>query len=167
MRHSMLILTCALALNSLLAISTNAQSADTLLTISGQSALGDGTKPLTLTRDQLLSLKASSFETSTIWTDGVHRFDGVSLHTLASLLDLSSDTTLRATAINNYSVEIPLSDATPDGPIIAYAMDGADMSVRDKGPLWIVYPYDSRASYRAELIYARSIWQIDRIDIVQ
>jgi hypothetical protein len=45
-------------------------------------------------------------------------------------------------------------------------MDGKTMSVRDKGPLWIIYPYDSSADYRTEVVYSRSIWQLDRIEAV-
>jgi hypothetical protein len=52
-----------------------------------------------------------------------------------------------------------------DAALIAYAMDGKEMSVRYKGPLWIVYPYDSNANYRTEITYARSVWQLDRIDV--
>ena len=75
--------------------------------------------------------------------------------------------TLRATAINDYTVEIPVSDAVEGGPIIAYSVDGKPMSVRDKGPLWVIYPYDSGAQYRSEVIYSRSIWQLDRIEVVK
>jgi hypothetical protein len=46
-------------------------------------------------------------------------------------------------------------------------MDGNAMSVRDKGPLWVIYPYDSDAAYRTEVIYSRSIWQLDRLEVVQ
>ena len=74
-------------------------------------------------------------------------------------------TMLNATAINDYSVEIPVSDAVAGGPIVAYRMDGEPMSVRDKGPLWVVYPYDDVREYRSEVIYSRSIWQLDRIDV--
>jgi hypothetical protein len=54
---------------------------------------------------------------------------------------------LRAKAINDYAIDIPLSDAVQGGPIVAYRLDGDTMSVRDKGPLWIVYPYDANADY--------------------
>ena len=62
---------------------------------------------------------------------------------------------------------MPLTDAVEGGPIVAYRMDGETMSVRDKGPLWIVYPYDSDADYRTEVIYSRSIWQLDRIEVIK
>lgn len=137
-----------------------------LLTISGDVALTDGSDILVLDRDALVELPATTFETSTIWTDGVHSFTGVSLADLAAELGVENGQFL-ATAINDYTVEIPFSDAVEGGPIIAYLMDGEEMSVRDKGPLWVIYPYDSDADYRSEVIYSRSIWQLDRLEIVQ
>ena len=60
-----------------------------------------------------------------------------------------------------------VEDAVTDGPIIAYSMDGAQMSVRDKGPLWVIYPFDSSPEYRTAVIFSRSIWQLDRIEVVE
>ena len=73
---------------------------------------------------------------------------------------------LRARAINDYYVDIPVSDAIEGGPIIAYKMNGDVMLVRNKGPLWVVYPYDENPEYRSEVIYSRSIWQLDRIEVI-
>jgi len=72
-----------------------------------------------------------------------------------------------ASAINDYTIEFPVEDALLEGPMIAYLLDGAPMSVRDKGPLWIVYPYDLNPDFQNEDAYARSIWQLDRIEIAQ
>jgi hypothetical protein len=38
------------------------------------------------------------------------------------------------------------------------------MSMRNKGPLWLVYPYDSNVALQTEAVYARSIWQLVRIE---
>ncbi|MEP6320715.1 MAG: oxidoreductase, partial [Paracoccaceae bacterium] len=75
--------------------------------------------------------------------------------------------TLKATAINDYAVEIPLEDAVDGGPILAYLSNGVPMSVREKGPIWIVYPYDSDPKYQTEVIYSRSIWQLDRLETIE
>lgn len=111
----------------------------------------------------LESLGAVTFETTTVWTEGTQSFTGVPLATLATELDVD-DGVFLASAINDYTIEIPVTDAVDGGPIIAFLNNGAPMSVRDKGPLWIVYPYDSSPEYQAEQIYARSIWQLDRIE---
>jgi hypothetical protein len=67
------------------------------------------------------------------------------------------------TAANGYQIRLPVADFDPDGAIIAYDRNGSAMTLRDKGPLWLVYPYDSDPRFRSEIVYANSIWQLDRI----
>lgn len=140
---------------------------EVVLTITGDIAVTNADNSLILDRDALAALGTQTIETTTIWTEeGLHRFEGVSLQRLTALIGAESGTLL-ATAINDYTIEIPVSDAVADGPIIAFLMDGEPMSVRDKGPLWIVYPYDLSVDYRSAVIYSRSIWQLDRIEVVK
>jgi hypothetical protein len=165
-RASLGILFAAVLASASQANDTALSKGDIVLTVSGDISLAGESDILTLDLNDLRGLPAKSFDTSTIWTDGVHTFTGVSLKSLAELIDVTEGT-FRATAINDYTVEIPVSDAVVDGPIIAYLMDGEEMSVRDKGPLWIIYPYDRSANFRSEVIYLRSIWQLDRIEFVK
>lgn len=127
--------------------------------------LGDGDMR-SFSAEALRSFPETSFDTTTIWTEGKVTFTGVELKALLDSVGITEGN-LKATAINDYSVEIPVSDAVEDGPIVAYTRDGQEMSVRDKGPLWIVYPYDSNADYQTEVIYSRSIWQLNRISAQQ
>ncbi len=140
----------------------DAPSGEILLTVSGAVSVTNDGDTAQFDIDMLRSLGETSFTTSTPWTDGPQTFTGVSLKALLQALELESGT-LSATAINDYAVDIPVSDAVENGPIVAFLRNGETMSVRDKGPLWIVYPYDSREEYRAEVIFSRSIWQLDRI----
>jgi hypothetical protein len=137
-----------------------------ILTISGDLDLEDDGDTVVFDRAALTALPATTFETSTVWTDGVSSFTGVSLQNLALEIGVN-DGRFLATAINDYTVEIPMSDAVEGGPIIAYLMDGNEMSIRDKGPLWVIYPYDSDADFRSEVIFSRSIWQLDRLEILR
>lgn len=136
-----------------------------VLTVSGaiSTTNGDGTARFDLA--MLSALESRTIATTTIWTEGEQAFTGVGLDTLLDLLGVDGGT-LSATAINDYSVTIPVADAIPDGPIVAYSNNGEPMSVREKGPLWVVYPYDSNPDYQAESIYSRSIWQLDRIEVL-
>ncbi|MEQ9053080.1 MAG: oxidoreductase [Roseovarius confluentis] len=113
----------------------------------------------------LEALGSETFRTTTIWSDGEQVFTGLPLVTLLSELGVE-DGTLMARAINDYAVEVPVSDGVENGPILAHHRNGEPMSVRDKGPLWLVYPYDTNPEYRSEVIYSRSIWQLDRIEIL-
>ncbi|WP_253913107.1 molybdopterin-dependent oxidoreductase [Pseudoruegeria sp. HB172150] len=133
-----------------------------ILTITGAIAETNDGDAAVFDLSMLEALEAVTFETSTIWTEGIQSFTGVPLATLMEAVGAEGDV-LNATAINDYSVEIPREDWVEDGPIVAYLNNGETMSVRDKGPLWVVYPYDSSSDYQTELIYSRSIWQLDRI----
>ena len=113
----------------------------------------------------LSELPSETIETSTIWTEGLQEFKGVSLATLLSHVG-ANGRELRLRALNDYMISIPASDARADGPIIAYEHNGNQMSVRNKGPLWLVYPYDASPSYQTEEIYARSIWQLVEIEVL-
>jgi hypothetical protein len=137
-----------------------------ILTVSGDIAAVNVDDTAQFDLEMLMSLDPATIATTTIWTEGEQVFEGVALKTLLERLEVTAGTVL-ATAINDYTVEIPVTDAVDGGPIVAYFLNGNAMSVRDKGPLWIVYPYDDSADYRSEVIYSRSIWQLDRIEIVQ
>lgn len=139
---------------------------DPLLTITGaisETNVGDAA---VFDMEMLRGMPSTEFQTTTIWTNGSHSFKGVPLDALLKTVGASGKT-LRAVALNDYAVEIPASDAREGGPIVAYEMDGSEMSRRGKGPLWIVYPYDSKATYQTEVIYSRSIWQLARIEILE
>lgn len=139
---------------------------EVLLTVSGDIEVTNAEGSAVFDAEMLAALGEEVISTTTIWTDGVQEFRGVSLAALVSYLGVSSGT-LVATAINDYIVEIPVADAIEGGPILAYENNGQTMSVRDKGPLWLVYPYDSDKAYQTEVIYSRSIWQLVKIVFVE
>jgi len=37
------------------------------------------------------------------------------------------------------------------------------MQVRDKGPLFIIYPYDSMQELQSQTYYTRSAWQVAKL----
>lgn len=134
-----------------------------ILTATGQITATNCAAGLQLDLDQLAALPQHSFATSTTWTDGITTFQGVLLKDYIAAIK-ATGSTITLTALNDYSIAIPMADVGNDGPLLAYLMDGKPMSLRDKGPIWLVYPYDANAAYRTEQTYARSIWQLDRID---
>ena len=141
-----------------------APTGEVILTVSG--AIGHTNVDGTLQLDAALmaSLPQHSFATSTIWTEGTATYSGVLLRDLLAAVE-ASGATVTLTALNDYQISMPAADAAADGPLLAYLADGAPMSVRDKGPVWMLFPYDDVAAYRSEQTYARSIWQLTRIEI--
>jgi hypothetical protein len=135
-----------------------------VLTVTGLDPAEFPGGRLELDLPMLRAMGATRITTSTLWTEGSHTYTGVLLKTLAGRIK-SGDHALRFHALNDYSIEIPASDATDEAPLLAYEVDGAVMSVRDKGPLWLIYPFDAGVEYRTDTIYSRSIWQLDGIEV--
>ncbi len=121
--------------------------------------------PVDLSLESLDALDQVEFTTSTIWTDGETQFSGVSLKVLLAHLDADGET-IEMVALNDYAVTMPMAELEDDAPIVATRMDGETMSVRDKGPYWVVFPYDRDLKYSTETNYSRSIWQLNRLKVI-
>ena len=49
--------------------------------------------------------------------------------------------------------------------LLAFRMDGQDLTPRDKGPLWVVYPRDAHRELVDAKFDARWAWQIKRLEV--
>ncbi len=130
-----------------------------ILTISGKIANANSPKGAEFDRAMLENLGLVTVQTTTPWFDGNSRFEGVSMDKLMQLVG-ASGTKIDAIALNDYTVNVPLEDFKKFNVILAMKRNGAYMTVRDKGPLFIIYPYDSSPELQQQLYYARSAWQI-------
>lgn len=135
-----------------------------LLTISGEITAPNQGDMLVLDAAALDALPQVTIETETPWTEGRTVFSGVSLGAVLELAG-AQGTIIHAIALNDYAVDIPLSDAADRHIIIARSMNGAPLRVRDFGPLWIVYPLSENPDYRNEATHSKMIWQLNRIEI--
>jgi hypothetical protein len=91
-------------------------------------------------------------------------FEGVPMAKLMEQVGASGQKVV-AVALNDYGSEIPIEDFERYGVIIALKRDGEYMPVRDKGPLFIVYPFDSNPELKSQKYYSRSVWQIARLEV--
>lgn len=166
MRHWIIVVFLAMGLSAAFAATLPPATGPVILTVSGAITATNHSEQAEFDLAMLQAMDPVTFETSTIWTDGPQVFTGVPLTRLMAAVG-AGDGSLRATAVNDYSIDIPASDIVDGGPIIAYLLNGQPMSLRDKGPLWIVYPFDQNPEYQSETTYSRSIWQLDRLEVVR
>ena len=133
-----------------------------ILTIAGQSTNTNLNGTAVFDIAMLEELGVKGFSTTTPWYNGPVSFEGVPM---AQLLDHvgATGTKVTALALNDYSTDIPLDDFRHYDAILAFKRDGAYMPVRDKGPLFIVYPYDSNPALKHQRYYSRSAWQVARL----
>lgn len=137
------------------------QKTDAILTVVDESAGGTRTE---MSLADLQKLESATVRTSTPWHDGEQVFEGVPLEKLLKHLG-SRGTRLTLTALNNYMTEIPAADAAQYPVLLAYKRNGQTMPVTDKGPLFVIYPYDSDKALKTETYFSRSAWQVRSITI--
>lgn len=152
------------ALGSTPAWALPAPAGKVLLTLSGKVRQTNAGGAAAFDMALLAGLPQREFSTGTPWFSGLRRFSGPLLRDVLTAAGAHGQT-LRATALNDYVTEIPSTDADQYPVIVARLLDGQPMTVRDKGPLWIVYPYDSAVELRSERYYNRSAWQLKAIEV--
>lgn len=135
-----------------------------LLTLSGniENTNEEGKAVFDIT--SLEKLGMVSFQTASPWYNGRTTFTGIPLRNLMDYVG-AKGTIVKVTALNDYTTVIPLSDFKKYNVILALKVNGEYMRVRDKGPLFIVYPYDSEPELNNQVFYSRSAWQVSKMSI--
>ncbi|WP_413594569.1 molybdopterin-dependent oxidoreductase [Citrobacter youngae] len=135
-----------------------------LLTVSGniENTNEDGKAVFDI--PSLEKLGTVSFQTTSPWYNGRTTFTGISLQKLMDYVG-AKGSVVKVTALNDYTTVIPLSDFKKYNVILALKINGDYMRIRDKGPLFIVYPYDSIPELNNQIFYSRSAWQVSSMKI--
>jgi len=103
-------------------------------------------------------------EMETPWTEGVQHFQGVALAELLQSV-AAQGKTLRARALNDYHAVLDLDELADLPVLIALKLNGDYMRVRDKGPLWIVYPRNGFSAADLSRHESNQVWQLRSLEI--
>jgi hypothetical protein len=134
-----------------------------LLSINGAISRTQG-ESADFDRETLEALGTKAFETTCPWYTGAVKFEGPLMRDVLARVGADGKT-LVVQALNDYVTEIPMDDFKRYDVVLALKRDGEYMSVRDKGPLFIVYPYDSDPELKSQQYYKRSAWQVARMTV--
>ena len=136
-----------------------------VLSIGGRIQRTNQGERATLDMAMLEALAQRSFTTKTPWFKQPRKFTGPLLRDVLGLVG-AQGTTLRMTALNDYRIDVPIDDARRFDVVLAHLLDDKPITVREKGPLFMIYPFDSDAALRNPLYYSRSVWQLKSIDVL-
>lgn len=106
----------------------------------------------------------TSFTTRTPWYAHARRFTGPLLRDVL-IAARAEGTQLQLNSLNDYRVMFPVDDAMRYDVIIARLIDGQAIAVRDKGPLFVIYPFDNHPELRSSTHYSRCAWQLRSIEV--
>ncbi|MEZ5905155.1 MAG: hypothetical protein R3C69_08670 [Geminicoccaceae bacterium] len=129
----------------------------------GRTNVGDEAR---LDRQLLESFGKATLTTWTPWTEGEVEFEGLPLRSLVTGLQ-AGGTAMLLRALNDYHVVIPMSEARDYDLLIAWRADGVDLTRRDRGPLWVIYPWSSYPELDKRIISQRSIWQLNELEFYE
>jgi hypothetical protein len=141
-----------------------APSGEVILTVSGRIAHTNGEGVAAFDRAMLEKLGLSGLKTWTPWTVGEPTFEGVLAKSIMDAVG-AQGTSVRASALNDYEVTIPLSDFSNYQVLVAMHQDGQELTKREKGPLWIVYPWTDHPELDDRPTRQKSIWQLVRLHV--
>ncbi|MDQ7079252.1 MAG: hypothetical protein Q9M41_01135 [Paracoccaceae bacterium] len=112
---------------------------------------------------ELKAMPQFEIRTANEFIDGVRRFRGPRISYLLRICNADGAASVRMIALNDYEVEVQVSEFDKYQPILALTMDGKELSVRDKGPIWVIYPMSDFSELRDPVFNSRLVWQLDKI----
>ncbi len=138
-----------------------AQNTQTVLTVAPMDAGGPAR---TFTMTQLLALPQAEIRTANEFIDGTRVFRGPTILDVLRASGGANARSVRMIALNDYEIQVDTSEFRKYDPILALTMDGEALSVRDKGPIWMIYPMSDFPELRDPVYNSRLIWQLTRIE---
>ncbi|MDL5034178.1 molybdopterin-dependent oxidoreductase [Pelomonas sp. APW6] len=146
------------------ALALDAPKGRVVLTLSGTGLKTNVDGRAAFDMDMLAALPQRSFTVHTPWYPEARKFTGPLLRDVLAQAGVRGGS-IEAYALNDYRVTIPMEDVLQYPVILARLMDDQPMSVRDKGPLFIIYPFDEDRRLRSSIYYSRCAWQLKALEI--
>ena len=135
-----------------------------ILTVTGNISVTNAKNEAQFDIALLESLGEATLVTSTPWTDGLVRFEGVWARDLLDAVGAAGDQVI-ALALNDFRAEIPWDDLASRNVLLALKMNGTYMRVRDKGPIWIIYPPSRNGEFQDMATRSKMVWQLTRLEV--
>lgn len=117
------------------------------------------------TLEEILAMQQTTVVTKNDYVDEVTTFQGPTLRSVLEEMDVARDATLKMVALNDFTSEVPATDAFEYDVILAVLFNGETMSVRDKGPIWVIYPMDDNPELHDDIYNDRLVWQLRTISV--
>jgi hypothetical protein len=142
-----------------LSMMPNLALSQVILTVTNQEA---STK---FTHEELSSLPQVVLLTANDYVDQPTSFQGPLLRSVLEASGIGRDAKLNMIALNDFTSTVPASDAFDYDVILAILREGKTMPVREKGPVWVIYPMDDDPELRNDLYNDRLVWQLKEISV--
>ncbi|MBD1557106.1 molybdopterin-dependent oxidoreductase [Vibrio sp. S9_S30] len=139
---------------------SSAQSKNEILTVTGEVE-----KPVNYTLEKIKSFPQFLITTNTPWTNEAHSYKGPKLEDI--LTDAKAKGSwLTLKALDKYQVTVDFERIRQFNPILAWEDNGKEMSVRGKGPLWVILPKDHYKELQSQIFNDYMVWQLINVEVL-
>ncbi|MCZ4353945.1 molybdopterin-dependent oxidoreductase [Roseovarius aestuarii] len=115
------------------------------------------------TFEDLLKLPQVEVTTSNDYVNEATTFSGPTLRSVLEQNGIGENDEIELHALNDFFIVAPAQDAYAYDVILAILKNGEKMSVRNKGPIWVIYPMSDYPELRGDVYNGRLVWQLDQI----
>ena len=135
-----------------------------ILTVNGKIGVRNSSDAALFDAALLDALPQHSFVSTTPWLKNPATFTGPLLKDVLQALK-AQGTNLKALALNDYKIDIPLDDAFKFDVILTRKVNGRALTVREKGPIFMMYPFERFPELKTGTYYSRCVWQLKSLSV--
>ena len=138
---------------------------ETILTVTGKVGVTNGDGVIQMDRATIEQAGVVEYSVKDPFSGTTIRYRGVPMRDLLALWQVPKDAqTAYLTALNDYAIDVPLSDFYEYPVLFALQADGSYMEPADQGPAMLVYPVD-QYDFEINQVKRNLIWQIKSIEL--
>lgn len=116
------------------------------------------------TQAQLLAFPQHEITTNLPWTEEKHTYSGPYLEDVLQASQVAGQW-LSIEALDKYKVDVNFEKIKEFKPILALKRDGKLLTIRTKGPIWLILPVDYHSELSAALYNDFMVWHLVRIGV--
>jgi hypothetical protein len=161
---SLIVCLIALAPGMAGAGSLSSPTGPVVLTVTGRITNTNAGKSAEFDMAMLEALPGRTAKVTTPWAEGVNAFQGPLTRAVLEAVG-AQGTKLKVTALNDYSADVPAEDFIKFDVILALKKNDAYLPVRNQGPIFVIYPFDTNLGLYNEVYFGRSVWQVKSIEV--
>lgn len=137
----------------------------TMLTVWGKIGTTNGDGIVQMDRATIEQVGVVEYSVKDPFSSTTIRYSGVLMRDLLALWQVPEDAqTVYLTALNDYAIDIPISDFYDYPVLFALQADGVYMEPDYQGPAMLVYPVD-QYDFEVNQVKRNWIWQIKSIEL--
>ncbi|WP_295894413.1 hypothetical protein [uncultured Vibrio sp.] len=135
---------------------------EVMLWVSGKIEHSNTSTGVELDEKMVSQLKASEITTKNHVVQDDALYKGPTLKSVLEYVGASGNE-VKVIAWDDYIVTIPLETIEQYGVLLATHENGVRMTLDDKGPFFIVFPFNDYSELRNDFYYNLSVWQVKEI----